>query len=297
MSEQGFNPNAEQGNNANISAPGWNKLTSFNDEVANGVPRNIQLTPRKQVQEEKGRLNTLAKADGDIERGDWLVITGVAIDSDDNENLFNFDPRPTVKKIESSDSDVTLAVAIDTIYDGKYGRICVTGCCIAKISFPDSDPYKFYDVGKVESKGVLEPTSSDTGTAIFWHDQTAGESMAFVGLNLGGGVSSESDIQVVRLDQVGGTAGSGNSQCSFTYHAYDFLTDEQNLDGQLAGGVFNPNDSFINEAYKRTRVGRYEAANFGILVKTGSNNRWQIAWCNEVMEVSRVPPTPVEPTP
>ena len=107
MSEQGFNPGAEQGNNVGISAPGWNKLTSFNDEVANGVPRNVQLTPRKQVQQEKGRLNTLAKADGDIERGDWLVITGVAIDSDNNENLFNFDPRPTVKKIESSDSDVT----------------------------------------------------------------------------------------------------------------------------------------------------------------------------------------------
>ncbi len=187
MSEQGFNPGAEQGNNVRISAPGWNKLTSFNDEVANGVPRNVQLTPRKQVQQEKGRLNTLAKADGDIERGDWLVITGVAIDSDSNENLFNFDPRPTVKKIESSDSDVTLAVALDTIYDGKYGRICVTGCCIAKIDAPSGSLYSHYDKDDVASAGVLTGTNTDTGLPIFWNNGTSGESMAFVGLNLGGG--------------------------------------------------------------------------------------------------------------
>ncbi len=187
MSEQGYNPGAEQGNNVGISAPGWNKLTSFNDEVANGVPRNIQLTPRKQVQQEKGRLNTLAKADGDIERGDWLVITGVAIDSDNNDNLFNFDPRPTVKKIESTDSDVTLAVALDTIYDGKYGRICVTGCCIAKIDAPSGALYSHYDKDDVAADGVLTGTNTDTGLPIFWNNGTSGESMAFVGLNLGGG--------------------------------------------------------------------------------------------------------------
>ncbi len=187
MSEQGYNAGAEQGNNVRISAPGWNKLTSFNDEVANGVQRNIQLTPRKQVQQEKGRLNTLAKAEGDIERGDWLVITGVAIDSDNNDSLFNFDPRPTVKKIESTDSDVTLAVALDTIYDGKYGRICVTGCCIAKIDAPSGALYSHYDKDDVAADGVLTGTNTDTGLPIFWNNGTSGESMAFVGLNLGGG--------------------------------------------------------------------------------------------------------------
>ncbi len=281
MSEQGFNPGAEQGNNVRISAPGWNKLTSFNDEVANGVPRNIQLTPRKQVQQEKGRLNTLAKADGDIERGDWLVITGVAIDSDNNENLFNFDPRPTVKAIEDTDEDVTLAVALENIKDGKYGRICVTGCCIAKVSFPDSDPYKFCNVNEVASPGVLEPTNNDTGTAIFWHNQTAGESMAFVGLNLGTGKGS---VFPVDLTQVGGTQGSETDRPSWTYDV--FRADERGTSPTALETAVDPTDAPHNWV---RHLGQMSAATFG-LAFYNTDDELELTWVNEILIAAECPP-------
>lgn len=274
MSEQGFNPGAEQGNSVRISAPGWNKLTSFNDEVANGVPRNVQLTPRKQVQQEKGRLNTLAKAEGDIERGDWLVITGVAIDSDNNENLFNFDPRPTVKKIESSDSDVTLAVALDTIYDGKYGRICVTGCCIAKIDAPSGSLYSHYDKDDVASAGVLTGTNTDTGLPIFWNNGTSGESMAFVGLNLGGGGGGGVMIPV-DLVQAGGSQGTQTTAPSWTYDV--FRADERGTGPTAILTAVDPTASPNNWV---RHLGQMTAATFGLAYYNTDGNL-ELTWINE----------------
>ncbi len=274
MSEQGYNPGAEQGNNVGISAPGWNKLTSFNDEVANGVPRNIQLTPRKQVQQEKGRLNTLAKAEGDIERGDWLVITGVAIDSDDNDNLFNFDPRPTVKKIESTDSDVTLAVALDTIYDGKYGRICVTGCCIAKIDAPSGALYSHYDKDDVAADGVLTGTNTDTGLPIFWNNGTSGESMAFVGLNLGGGGGGGVMVPV-DLVQVGGAQGTQTTAATWTYDV--FRADERGTGPTALETAVDPTAAPSNWV---RHLGHMSAATFGLAYYNVDGNL-ELTWINE----------------
>ena len=189
MSEQGFSRNVEQGTSANISAPAWNKVTSYVDEVANGTSRTLRVTPQTKTPSPEGRLVSLVKADEDIETGDFLSMTGVNIDSTQNDQYFKYHGVPTVEKMGGSPKSI--CVAMQPIKSGKYGRACITGICVAKINSPTAATYDFYDADGSTTAGTAPLTNDDTGLRVIWSDGTSGDSLALVAVNLAGGGGGE----------------------------------------------------------------------------------------------------------
>ena len=185
MSEQGFSRNVEQGTSANISAPAWNKVTSYVDEVANGTSRTLRVSQQSKVATPEGRLVSIVKADEDIETGDFLSMTGVNIDSTQNSQYFKYHGVPTVEKMGGSPNSI--CVAMQPIKSGKYGRACITGICVAKINSPTAASYDFYDADGSTTAGTAPLTNDDTGLRVIWSDGTSGDSLALVAVNLGDG--------------------------------------------------------------------------------------------------------------
>ncbi len=283
MSEQGYNPNQEPGNNLSMSAAGWNKVTSAVDEMSNGVPRGIRLTPQQKTTRETGRLVTEAKATEDIETGDWLNIVGVNIDSDANENYFKYGGcLPKVEKLDPNNLfGVTLAVALQPIKSGKYGRICLSGVCVANVEFPTSNAYEFYDDEDFTTAGAVKATHTDTGKKIHWHDQAAATSMAFVSLNMGGGTGGA--MIPVDLVQVGGSQGNASVTASWTYDV--FLASER---GTGPTAILTGVDPSSTPHQWRRHTGQMQSATHGYAYKN-VNNDYEIGWINEVIITAECP--------
>ena len=274
MSEQGYNPGVEAGQSVRQSAPVMNKMSSYIDEVANGVPRGIRLTPQSKSTHETGRLVSLAEATEDIDNGEWLNIVGVNIDSTENENYFNYgDCLPKVEKLLAATENVTLAVAMEPIESGGYGRICIAGCCVAKISAPSASAFSYCDSNDVASPGVLTATDSKTGVPIFWNAGTAGENLAFVGVNFG----AHRGVFAVDLTQVGGAQGTQTTSPTWTYDVFDAM-DRGTGPTALETGV-DPTASPHNWV---RHLGQMAAATFG-LAYYNADGDLELTWINEIL--------------
>ncbi len=277
MSEQGYNPNQEPGNNLNLSAAGWNKVTSAVDEMSNGVPRGIRLTPQQKTTRETGRLVTEAEATEDIDVGDWLNIVGVNIDSDANENYFKYGGcLPKVEKLDPNTDGKTLAVALQPIKSGKYGRICLMGVCVAKVEFESASSFEFYDDEDFTAAGAVKGTSTDTGKKIHWHDVAAATSMAFVSVNMGGGGGGGVMIPV-DLVQVGGAQGDSENMPSWTYDV--FPADER---GNSPDALLTAVDPTTAPHQWRRHLGQMESATHGYAYKNVDGDV-EIGWINEIL--------------
>lgn len=280
MSEQGYNPGVEAGQSARQSAPVMNKITSYIDEVANGVPRGIRLTPQSKSVQETGRLVSLAEATEDIDHGDWLNIVGVNIDSDANEEYFNYgDCLPKVDKLAPDTKDSTIAVALEPIKSGDYGRICLAGACVANVEIPDGSTYKYYDIKEFTAAGAVKGTDIDTGRRILWHDTSAGTELAYVALNLGGG--ADGTFVPIDLTQVGGAQGTNLVEASWTYDV--FRADERGTGPTAILTDIDPVSG--THKFRRPNLGQMAKATHGYAYMNVDGD-YEICWINEALIVA-----------
>jgi len=276
MSEQGFSRNVEQGTSANISAPAWNKVTSFVDEVANSTSRTLRVTPQTKTPSPEGRLVSLVKADEDIETGDFLSMTGVNIDSTQNDQYFKYHGVPTVEKMGGSPKSI--CVAMQPIKSGKYGRACITGICVAKVNSPTAATYDFYDADGSTTAGTAPLTNDDTGLRVIWSDGTSGDSLALVAVNLAGSGNGIAPMIPVDLTQVGGSQGDNTASASWTYDV--FLASERGTGPTAILTGVDPTSS--PHQFRRPNLGQMEKATFGWVWQLADDS-YEIGWINEAI--------------
>jgi hypothetical protein len=155
-------------------------------------------------------------------------------------------------------------------------RACISGLTVARVYVPEPEEDKGYTEPKacdIEEGYTYDFTAgSSGGAAILWIEEGVGPKWALIRIGHG----DTSAIFPVTLEKTGGEAGDHESQCDFIYDVYDF----PDTSGSALAQDVDPNS---DDLYRRTDLGKYKEANFGLALYD-ENNELKIAWCNEVME-------------
>ena len=144
--------------------------------------------------------------DRDYPRFSALVITGVAVSPNANED--EFVSCPTVfegQRMTSEREDMPYAILLEPVAAHEIGRAMLLGLTPAKVSIQSSDDQ--YAVPKPNSdSGELQ--SSETGVArILW--KAGGSGSQWCVLQLGGAGGGKADERVSMCKVISGTAQSG----------------------------------------------------------------------------------------
>lgn len=179
-------------------------------------------------------------------------------------------------------------VPLVPILQGEFGKACIDGVCVAKITITDED-HGYADV----SGGSLVLTSVPAGTAqILWkqppEDRVGGVALAIV--RLGGGAAAPEPAQTalvpVYLRKTAGDGGDADTAPSWQYSLWTL---------DLAPGYDDP-VAVEKQPHRPTTVGLYQFApndSLGIALFTAMIG-WQLLWAQEQWVLGPCEATPQE---
>ena len=197
---------------------------NFFIDAADGFRRRQQHVGRTPQASILNRLTGTAPlrndTGADLPRFAVVGVDGPIIAPSDNEDEFT--KRATLIGVEPTVEDHRgrFAVVTEPIADGVIGQACVSGVIPAKVNIVDENHTR----ADVKAGSTTLESGHHGAAELLWHAPGTGEQWALIKIGLGVPLSVTFDV---RLVQTGGSPGkNGESECSFTYHAYDVETNE-----------------------------------------------------------------------